>query len=169
MTSWNTSYGPSSENCPWLPFPFNPALVRQKRVTTLRLQQRFFSCSMKSRYGTILLYFCSSELYWRSIECVPLFYFYAFADIFAVIKCSVLALSAVFCSGWRADMVFHNSDTLYDNQQGDCLWNIMHIVWTTFAKTLVCKRKYEIIFWRHKQRIASNNDHYTPLIKTRIW
>jgi len=43
------------------------------------------------------LYFCSCELRWRSIECVLLPCFNALGDIFAVMNCSVLALSAVFC------------------------------------------------------------------------
>jgi len=40
---------------------------------------------------------------------------------------------------------------------------------TNFAKTLVCKREYDVILWRHKQRITSNNDHHTPLLNNRIW
>ena len=45
----------------------------------------------------------------------------------------------------------------------------MHVVSTNFAKTLICKREYDVILWRHKQRISNNNDHYTPLLNTRIW
>jgi len=32
----------------------------------------------------------------------------------------------------------------------------MHVVSTNFAKTLVYKREYDVILWRHKQRISSN-------------
>ena len=45
----------------------------------------------------------------------------------------------------------------------------MHVVSTNFAKTLICKREYDVILWRHKQRISNNSDHYTPLLNTRIW
>jgi len=45
----------------------------------------------------------------------------------------------------------------------------MHVVSTNFAKTLVCKREYDVILWRHKQRTSNNNDQYTPLLNTRIW
>ena len=47
----------------------------------------------------------------------------------------------------------------------------MHVVSTNFAKTLVCKREYDVILWRHKQCISSNNGHHrpTPLLNTRIW
>jgi len=45
----------------------------------------------------------------------------------------------------------------------------MHVVSTNFVKTLVCKRAYDVILWRHKQRISSNNDHHSPLFNTRIW
>jgi len=45
----------------------------------------------------------------------------------------------------------------------------MHIVSTNLAKTLVCKREYHVILWRHKQRISSNNDHHTPLLNTTFW
>jgi len=45
----------------------------------------------------------------------------------------------------------------------------MHIASTNFTKTLVCKRKYDVILWLHIQRISSNNDHHTPLRNTRIW
>jgi len=48
----------------------------------------------------------------------------------------------------------------------------MQVVSTNFAKTLVCKREYDVISWRHKQRsICSNNGHHgpTPLLNTRIW
>jgi len=43
----------------------------------------------------------------------------------------------------------------------------MHVVSTNFAKTLVCKREYDVMLRRHKQRISSN--HHTPLLNTRIW
>ena len=42
-------------------------------------------------------------------ECVSLLCFNALPDIFAVVNCSVLALSAVFCSGfltWSADNLY---------------------------------------------------------------
>ena len=45
----------------------------------------------------------------------------------------------------------------------------MQVASTNFAKTLVCKREYDVILWRHHQRISSNNDHHTPLFNTRIW
>jgi len=45
----------------------------------------------------------------------------------------------------------------------------MHVVSTNFAKTLFCKREIDVIVWRHKQRIFSNNDHHSPLFNTRIW
>jgi len=45
----------------------------------------------------------------------------------------------------------------------------MYVVSTNFAKTLICKREYDVILWRHKQRISNNNDHKTPLFNTRIW
>jgi len=45
----------------------------------------------------------------------------------------------------------------------------MHVVSTNFAKTLICKREYDVILWRHKERISNNNDHYTPMLNTRIW
>jgi len=46
-----------------------------------------------------------------------------------------------------------------------------HVVSTSFAKTFVCKRAYDVISWHHKQRIFGNNDHDgpTPLLNTRIW
>jgi len=28
----------------------------------------------------------------------------------------------------------------------------MHVVSTNFTKTLVCKRQYDVILWRHKER-----------------
>jgi len=34
------------------------------------------------------------------------------------------------------------------------------------AKTLVCKREYDVILWRHKQRISTNHHHHTPLLNT---
>jgi len=45
----------------------------------------------------------------------------------------------------------------------------MRIASTNFAITLVCKRKYDVILWRCKQRISSNNDHRTLLLNTIIW
>ena len=45
----------------------------------------------------------------------------------------------------------------------------MLVVSTNFAKTLVCKREYDVILWRHKQRVSSNNDHHMPLLHTRTW
>jgi len=45
----------------------------------------------------------------------------------------------------------------------------MHVVSTHFAKIMICKREYDVILWRHRQRISNNNDHYTPLLNTRIW
>jgi len=45
----------------------------------------------------------------------------------------------------------------------------MHIVSTNFAKTLDWKREFNIAVWRHKQRIPSNNDRQTPLVKLRIF
>jgi len=33
----------------------------------------------------------------------------------------------------------------------------------------VCKREYDVILWRHKQHISSNNRHHTPLLNTSIW
>jgi len=44
----------------------------------------------------------------------------------------------------------------------------MHVMSTNFAKTLVCKREYDVILWRHKQRVSSKNDQHTPLLYTRI-
>jgi len=54
------------------------------------------------------LYFCSCELSWRSIECVLLACFNALPDIFAVMNCFVLALSAVSCFClpiWRVPII----------------------------------------------------------------
>jgi len=34
---------------------------------------------------------------------------------------------------------------------------------------LVGKSEYDVIMWRHKQRISSNSDHQTPLLNTRLW
>jgi len=45
----------------------------------------------------------------------------------------------------------------------------MHVVSTNFAKTLVCKREYDVILRRHKLRFSSYNDHLTPLLNTKIW
>jgi len=45
----------------------------------------------------------------------------------------------------------------------------MQIASTNFAKTLVRKRKYDVILWRCKQRLSNNNDHHTLLLNTRIW
>ena len=45
----------------------------------------------------------------------------------------------------------------------------MHVVSTNFAKTMICKREYDVILRLHKRRISNNNDHYTPLLNTRIW
>jgi len=45
----------------------------------------------------------------------------------------------------------------------------MHIVSTNLAKTLVCKREYDVILWHNKQRISSNIDHHTPLLNTTFW
>ena len=45
----------------------------------------------------------------------------------------------------------------------------MHVASTNFTKTLVCKREFDVILWRHKQFISSTNDHHTPLLNTRIW
>jgi len=45
----------------------------------------------------------------------------------------------------------------------------MHIVLTISAKTLACKRDYDVTLLRHKQRKSSNNLHHTPLLNTRIW
>ena len=45
----------------------------------------------------------------------------------------------------------------------------MQVVSTNFAKKLVCKCEYYVILWRHKQRVYSNNNHYTPLFNTRFW
>ena len=44
--------------------------------------------------------------------------------------------------------------------------NYLHVVSTNFVKTLVCKRENDVILWRHKLRISSNNDHHTPLLNT---
>jgi len=33
----------------------------------------------------------------------------------------------------------------------------------------VCKREYDVILWRNKQCMSSNNDYHTPLLNTRIW
>jgi len=40
---------------------------------------------------------------------------------------------------------------------------------TNFAKTLVANVIYDVILWRYKQRISSNNDHHAPLLNTKIW
>jgi len=45
----------------------------------------------------------------------------------------------------------------------------MQVVSTSFAKMLVCKPENDVILWRHKQRIFSNNDHHSPLFNTTIW
>jgi len=45
----------------------------------------------------------------------------------------------------------------------------MHVASTHFGKTVVCKRGYDVILWRHKWHTSSNNDHHTPLLNTRIW
>jgi len=45
----------------------------------------------------------------------------------------------------------------------------MHVVWKKVVKTVVCKREYDVILLRHKQRITSNNDHYKQLLNTKIW
>jgi len=45
----------------------------------------------------------------------------------------------------------------------------MHVVSTNFAKMLICKREYDVILWRHKQHLSSNNCHYTPLLNIRTW
>jgi len=53
----------------------------------------------------LILCFCSCELRWRKTECVLLPCFNELRDIFAVMNFSILALSAVFCSGlitWSA-------------------------------------------------------------------
>jgi len=34
----------------------------------------------------------------------------------------------------------------------------MHVVSTNFAKTLVSKREYDVIFWGHQHRISTIND-----------
>jgi len=44
----------------------------------------------------------------------------------------------------------------------------MHVVLTDFDKTLICKRNYDVMLWRNTHRLYSNNDHHTPLLKTRI-
>jgi len=44
----------------------------------------------------------------------------------------------------------------------------MRVVLTNLAKTLVCKREHDVILSRYTQRISSDNDHHTPLLKTRI-
>jgi len=44
----------------------------------------------------------------------------------------------------------------------------MQLVSTNFAKTLVCKREYDVILWPHKLHISSSNDHHMPLLNTRI-
>jgi len=36
-------------------------------------------------------------------------------------------------------------------------------------QNLGCKPEYDVILWRHKHRISSNNDHHTPLLNTRLW
>jgi len=74
-------------------------------------QDRGFYRRLKGLCFTPLLicagfYFWSCDLRWRSTECLLLPCFNALADVFAVTNCSVLALSAVFCSGlltWSAD------------------------------------------------------------------
>jgi len=40
----------------------------------------------------------------------------------------------------------------------------MHILPTNLAKTLVCKRGYDLILRLHKQRKSSNNDCYMTLL-----
>jgi len=45
----------------------------------------------------------------------------------------------------------------------------MYVVSTNLAQTLVCKREYNVILWRHKQSISSNNDHHAPLLNTGNW
>jgi len=45
----------------------------------------------------------------------------------------------------------------------------MHVVSTNFAETLVCERENDVILWRHKQCIFSNNDHHSPLFNAGIW
>jgi len=45
----------------------------------------------------------------------------------------------------------------------------MHGVSAKLAKTLVCKHEYDVIFWRHKQRLYSSNNNHRPLLKTRVW
>jgi len=46
--------------------------------------------------------------------------------------------------------------------------NTMHVVSANFAEALVCKREYDVILWRHKQRISSNNGYHTPMLKTSV-
>jgi len=45
----------------------------------------------------------------------------------------------------------------------------MHVASTNFAKTLDCKREYDVTLWRHKQLMSSNNIYHTPLFNTRSW
>ena len=61
-------------------------------------------CSTVSMRSLIFLRLWTALTY--STECIPLLCLNALSDIFAVMNCSALGLTAVFCSGlitWRAD------------------------------------------------------------------
>jgi len=60
----------------------------------------------------------------------------------------MLCLSVEYCvfsrlQGWSAEISIQCSDIV--QQQGECVQNNMHVVSTNFAKTLVCKREYDVI------------------------
>jgi len=38
-----------------------------------------------------------------------------------------------------------NSDTLYNNEEGECVYNHVHVVSANFVKTLVCIREYDVL------------------------
>ena len=82
-------------------------------------------------------------------------------DIFAVMNCYVVALSA-----FSTDILTWSADSLYSVQwhkKGECVYTNMHIVSTNFAEMLVWKH---VKFWRHKQHTANTNDHPRPLNET---
>jgi len=91
--------------------------------------------------------------------------FNALSNICAIMNCSVLAMSIMFCSGliaWNADNFFITVTYFTTTSKRSACRILMQTVSTNITEALVCKREYYVILWRQKQLISSNNDHHTP-------
>jgi len=108
------------------------------KLSTPSQPHTFWSTAIRRDIRAVL-YFCSCELRWRSVECVSFHCFNALPDIFAVMNCSVLGyrwqLSAWFnyflptghfTKTWQLAGLFQQNDVLLQPLRWSCVDCVIH-------------------------------------------